>query len=774
LQSSAYHTSCSQPINIGDVVGNTTLVGYLGEDGEANPTGSNNGLGEDADTGPGPAATFGSTVEFNYVVTNTGSTALGQIELSDDRISGLTFVGGDDDSDNLLDVGEEWLFTGSETAVSGQITNIGTVTGTAVDENGVSLNVPTVTDSDPGNYVVVGGPSIDVEKYVKVEGGGVPYEAMVCDTYGKALAMTFRYLEGSTVDTDQDSGKAYIDKDLGTDGDGVSYVIVSDKSSPTDLGGKVYFQGEVAKGADFTALGASSFSSSTYIHYFDDNPFDGEGSNALLQSSAYHTSCSQPINIGDVVGNTTLVGYLGEDGEANPTGSNDGLGEDADVGPGPAATFGSTVEFNYVVTNTGSVDLADVQVTDDRLANVTYVSGDDGDKILQVGEEWLYTASETAVSGQVTNIGTVTGTAVDKNGDSLNVPTVTDSDPGNYVVVGGPSIDVEKYVKVEGGGIPTEALVCETYGKAQEITFRYIDSSTVSNTQEGKAYIIEDGRADGDGVSYVIVSDKEKPLDSKAKLYFAGEVAVGADFVASAANAGADKFGSGTFIHFFDDNPFDNAGTELLQSAAYHTSCSKPINLGDVVGDVTLVGYTGENGTANPVNSGLGEDADNGPGPNAAFGSDVVFNYVVTNTGSGALSNVELTDDRIENLTFVGGDDGIKGLLEVGEEWLYTATVKAEAGVVGNFATVTATDDATGSIEVFDEDAAYYHGDSIDLSNVERLESSSTASQTSLSSLDIGMEEQTEFAYEGVTDAFDALDIPDMTVLGTADEQQVA
>ncbi|WP_198064046.1 hypothetical protein, partial [Neptunomonas qingdaonensis] len=83
----------------------------------------------------------------------------------------------------------------------------------------------------------------------------------------------------------------------------------------------------------------------------------------------------------------------------------------------------------------------------------------------------------------------------------------------------------------------------------------------------------------------------------------------------------------------------------------------------------------------------------------------------------------------------------------------------------------------TGNIpmNVASEEGYFDTGDSIDLSNVERLESSSTASRTSsLSSSDLGMEEQTEFAYEGDNGTFDALDIPDMTVLGTADDQQVA
>ena len=706
LQSAAYHTSCSKPIFLGDVIGDATLVGYTGENGTAPTTAAVIGADYDADTAAeAPVGSTGTdTAVFTYEVTNTGSTAISNVVVTDDRISEVTYVGGDD-GDGLLEVGEVWTYTASESVASGLNTNIGFVSGEVLDINGQSTGV-VVNDDDAANYVgTVAPPSIDVEKYVLVDGGGIPTEALVCETYGKAQELTLRYIDSSTVSNTQE-GRAYIIDDGRADDDGVSYVIVSDKENPLDTGAKMYFAGEVAVGDDFVAsaanAGADKFGSGTFIHFFDDNPFDNVGTNELLQSAAYHTSCSKPINLGDVVGDVTLVGYTGELGTANPV---SGLGEDADTGPGPDADFGSDVVFNYVVTNTGSGALSNVQLTDDRIENLTFVGGDDGDGLLEVGEEWLYTATEKAEQGIIGNIGTVTAT--DAATGTINV---TDADAAFYNgVMPNVGVDVEKYVLVDGGGIPTEALVCDTYGKAQELTLRYIDSSTVSNTQEGRAYIIDDGRVDDDGVSYVIVSDKENPWDTGGKMYFAGEVAVGDDFVASAANAGADKFGSGTFIHFFDDNPFDGVGTnELLQSAAYHTSCSKPINLGDVVGDVTLVGYTGELGTANPV-SGLGEDADTGPGPDADFGSDVVFNYVVTNTGDVALSNVQLSDDRIENLTFVGGDDG-DGLLEVGEEWLYTGTEKAEQGIIGNIGTVTATDAATRTINVTDADAAFYNG----------------------------------------------------------------
>jgi hypothetical protein len=76
--------------------------------------------------------------------------------------------------------------------------------------------------------------------------------------------------------------------------------------------------GDVAIGDSFVAslanFGADKFDANLYIHIFDDNPFDGVGSNTLLQSLQYHADGAEPMYFGDLVGSVTLVGYEGEIG----------------------------------------------------------------------------------------------------------------------------------------------------------------------------------------------------------------------------------------------------------------------------------------------------------------------------------------------------------------------------------------------------------------------------------------------------------------------------
>ena len=81
-------------------------------------------------------------------------------------------------------------------------------------------------------------------------------------------------------------------------------------------------------------------------------------------------------------------------------------------GDGLIIHAGTAITWKYTVTNPGEVPLNNIQVTDNQ-TGVTpdYQSGDtNGDKILQVGETWIYTAAGTAIEGVYSNTGTATGT----------------------------------------------------------------------------------------------------------------------------------------------------------------------------------------------------------------------------------------------------------------------------------------------------------------------------------------------------------------------------
>ena len=85
--------------------------------------------GQDADSPTGPHVAAGSTVTFTYVVTNTGNVPLANVVVSDDKLGPIASFTGDTNGNGLLDLTETWTYTTTATALAGQQTNIGTVTG---------------------------------------------------------------------------------------------------------------------------------------------------------------------------------------------------------------------------------------------------------------------------------------------------------------------------------------------------------------------------------------------------------------------------------------------------------------------------------------------------------------------------------------------------------------------------------------------------------------------------------------------------------------------
>lgn len=113
------------------------------------------------------------------------------------------------------------------------------------------------------------------------------------------------------------------------------------------------------------------------------------------------------------------------DANCQPVGPSIGIvkstnGEDANEAPGPSIKVGSAVTWTYVVTNTGTVLLSNVTVTDNQLVTVSCPAA-----MLSPGASMTCTGTGLAVAGQYSNIGTATGT------DPANV-TVSASDPSHY------------------------------------------------------------------------------------------------------------------------------------------------------------------------------------------------------------------------------------------------------------------------------------------------------------------------------------------------------
>ena len=108
---------------------------------------------------------------------------------------------------------------------------------------------------------------------------------------------------------------------------------------------------------------------------------------------------------------------------------------------GPSVLVGSTVNWTYLVTNTGNVELSSVGVIDDKGITVACPA-----TVLAVGANMTCTASGVATAGSYTNLATATG--------SYLTETVTATDSSSYFGAN-PLIQIEKtpdsQVVKEGG-----------------------------------------------------------------------------------------------------------------------------------------------------------------------------------------------------------------------------------------------------------------------------------------------------------------------------------
>ena len=135
-------------------------------------------------------------------------------------------------------------------------------------------------------------------------------------------------------------------------------------------------------------------------------------------------------------------------------------GEDADTPTGPSIVVGAPVLWEYIVTNTGDVDLTNVVVTDDILGLIGTIPS------LAAGETQTLTANGNAAAGQYANLGTATGTPPVG-------PDVSDEDPSHYLGVS-PSVDIEKLVNGDDADAPTGPVVAV----GSTVTFDFVVTNT--------------------------------------------------------------------------------------------------------------------------------------------------------------------------------------------------------------------------------------------------------------------------------------------------------
>jgi uncharacterized repeat protein (TIGR01451 family) len=582
--------------------------------------------GVDADDPIGPVVPIGSTVTFTYQVQNTGNETLTDVTVTDDQLAdGEIDCGGD--GDNVipsLAPGATASCSATITATEGQYSNIGTVTGTPPGG-------PVPTTRDPSHHVGA-QPSLTLQKLTNGEDADSAPGVTVA--VGDPVTFTYQVTNDGRVD--------------------LTNVIVTD---------------------DRLAAGAIDCG--------------GDGDNVIASLAAgASASCTATItategqytNVGTVTG-TPPAGFTPPTttDPSNHTGLRPGIqiekstnGEDADTGTGPVVAVGSTVNFSYVVTNTGNVGLSPVFVTDDRLDDSAIVCSGTGVNailFLTPGESQTCTASIVAEAGQYANVGTATGTPV-----APGLPEPTDTDPSHHFGAS-PAISIQKLTNGEdadaapGPVIPVGDPVTWTY-RVENTGSTVLTNVTVTDNRIGDDSIIDCG----EGTDNVIAD-----LDP--------------DEVVECSATGTAQDGQYTNIGSVTGTPPPGAGEP--------PRATDPSN------------YFGAHPGIEIEKATNGEDADVAPGPMVAVGDPVTWTYVVTNTGNETLTAVTVSDDQLVDDSVIDCGEGTANLiadLAPAEAVTCTATGTATAGQYTNIATVVGTPPPGGGQPPRDTDPSNHFG----------------------------------------------------------------
>ncbi|MFE7487804.1 hypothetical protein [Kitasatospora sp. NPDC057541] len=481
-------------------------------------------LAKEANT-PGPV-NVGDTVTYTYTVTNTGTAAVHDLTVTDDRVSPVTC------SATTLAAGQSTTCTGtyvvtSADAVAGHVLNVATANG--FNPQGEPVASPPAQETVP----VVSVASLSLTKKADTAG-----PVNVGDT------ITYTYTVTNT-------GTAAVH----------NLTVTDDRVSP------------VSCGATALAAGQSTTCTGTYVVTTADavaghvlNVATANGFNPQGEPVA-----SPPAQENVPVASTASLS----------------LAKQANT-PGPV-NVGDTVTYTYTVTNTGTATVHDLVLTDDRVSSITC-------------------SATTLAAGQSTTCtGTYTVTAADAVAGSVtNHATVKGLDPQGELVQSPPAEETVTVASVASLSLTKKADTAGPVNVGDTITYTY----TVTNTGTAAVH------------SLTVTDDLVSPVTCSATTLAAGQsTTCSGSYVVTSADAVA-----GHVLNVATANGFNPQGEPVA---------SPPAQENVPVASAASLSLTKKAGTAGPVN----------------VGDTVTYTYTVTNTGTAAVHDLTVTDDRVSPVT---------------------------------------------------------------------------------------------------------------------------
>jgi uncharacterized repeat protein (TIGR01451 family) len=569
-----------------------------------------------ADDPPGIAVTAGSDLYYFFNVTNTGNVTLSNIVLTDSLYS---FQATPPDT---LAANDSYLyFLGPVTAQLGQYTNTANATGT--------FNNTKYSDTDDANYIgtIAPNPAITVIKYVSSDNA----------TWFDANTMPGLMLPA---------------------GDNVYY-----KYEVVNVGNVELFNLSLTDNVYSLSVTppASLFSDGSFTYYY------GPVTALVGQQSNTATATGQSNNVNYT--DTDVANYFGyvPDIAVTKFVSNDNATwVDANSPLGLLALAGSNIYYQYVLNNTGNVELTHLSLTDNIYAlNVVLPS------TIAAGETFSYFLGPvTALIGQHTNTATASGRAL--NGMYYNA-----TDDANYFGAT-PSIQLVKSISTDNSTwnnvqVPPGILV----PNGTDVYFKFEITNT-GNIELTNITLTDDTYT----LTGLVLPSTLAP--EEVFTYYLGPVTAQ-----------------------INQHTNNATTTGIFNNVTYYS-------------DSHLSNYFGTDPSINVIkyvssDNSTWVDANTPLGLSVYVGSDVYYKYVVNNTGNVELFNITLTD----NVYTLGATPPM--FLAADEEYtFYYGPVTALAGQHTNTAS------ATGQYynETYtDTDDANYYGAQPDISVVKQVSS---------------------------------------------------
>ena len=289
------------------------------------------------------------------------------------------------------------------------------------------------------------------------------------------------------------------------------------------------------------------------------------------------------------------------------------------AGDGPAGEAdeaGDVITYEIVVTNTGNLSINGVVLADPLLEGAfgtlgAAVESLNPDGILDVpGETFTYTGIYTVQQSDIDNFGIDKDGLPDGNGfidntasvTSIEIPAAQESSAAVPVILPPASCELEisKSCCVLPPPSANGGTDCE--GKVVEAIFMYTgdDCSATTNDQKGKLSCI--GVIGGDPninlFDPLFPNQFLEPVDVVLKGKGADKINISTEFGGTSLVVGEriafSHVDSGKTLG--SNTQFDLEGFYGTQSLKIHTSCSKPLNVGDQLGSMLLVQLTSTEG----------------------------------------------------------------------------------------------------------------------------------------------------------------------------------